>query len=328
MNAGAAQENGLKTLLDKRCIMVAGKGGVGRSTVSAALAMAGERHGKRVLLTEVAEEGDDYSPLAKYFRRSRLPSTPEEVWPGIRGVALLPRTGQEMFLRSVLSGPISRAALSSETIRRLLNAGPSFREMGVFFQLLSYLRAKREDGSPEYEIVIIDMPATGHTLSLTGLPELLLKLISRGPIAEHLRDGMAFLNDPARAAAWIVTLPETLPVTECLELLDGLTRTKVPVGGIILNKVPTDTFSVGERDALRPVVEKHRVYGGEGFHKADVSRRAAGRLRSATQARLLALPLVELPEYDLIAFLARALEDGGILEAFLDGRSRPERATS
>ena len=56
------------------------------------------------------------------------------------------------------------------------------------------------------------MPATGHTLSLTGLPELLLRLVPRGPIAAALREGQSYLNDPKLGAAWVVAIPETLPV--------------------------------------------------------------------------------------------------------------------
>jgi hypothetical protein len=80
--------------------------------------------------------------------------------------------------------------------------------------------------------------------------------------------------------------------------------------------------------ALRPVLEKNRIYGAEGFHKTDLSRRAVQRLRDASKTRLLALPHVDLPEYDLIDFLARALDNGGTLETLLHGRPDLARATS
>ncbi len=179
-----------------------GKGGVGRSSVTGALAKYAQRNGKRVLVAEIGDAGDDYSPLAGHFGFRRLPDAPAEIGPGIKGVTLQARIGQELFFASVLhTKTLVHAAMASETVRRLLNAGPSFREMGVYFQLLTLLRAHRGDGTPEHEIIILDMPATGHTLSLTGLPEQLLKLIPRGPIAEALREGQGYMNDPAKSAA-------------------------------------------------------------------------------------------------------------------------------
>lgn len=282
----------LEGMLHKRCVLVTGKGGAGKSTVTAALASFAARRGRRVLVAEVGDEADGHSPLARHFGRDRLPASPEPLAPGVHGVTLLPRTGQELFLASVLhTATLAHAAMSSEALRRMLNAGPSFREMGVYYHLLRLLRAKRADGAPEHELVLIDMPATGHTLSLTGLPDLLLRLVPRGPIAEALREGQGYLNDPQKGEAWVVTLPETLPVSECLELLAGLERTGMPAAGVVVNRLRADPFTPDERAALVPVVERHEVWGAEAFHRHAVAVRELARLRAATR-----LPVVELPE--------------------------------
>lgn len=282
----------LQDLLSKRVVLVTGKGGVGRSTLTASLAGLAARRGVRVLVCDIGDDPTDYSPLARHFGRDRLPSSDEALAPGVRGAMLLARTGQELFLKSVLrSGTLARAALGSEALRRLLSAGPSFKEMGVFFQLLTYLRAQRPDGAPEHQLVLIDMPATGHTLSLTGLPELLLRLVPRGPIAEALKEGQGYLNDPRRAAAWVVAIPETLPVSECLELLEGLQRTGMPAGGVLMNRVPADPFSPAERAALEAEVDRVNPLGAEGFRRPVLARREIARLRKHAR-----LPLLELPE--------------------------------
>ena len=285
-----------------------GKGGVGRSSMTAALATLAQRKGVRVLICDIGDDPNDYSPLARHFGRDRMPAHVETIAPGIRGVVLLARSGQELFLKSVLhSGTLARAALSSDALRRLLSAGPSFKEMGVFFQLLTLLRAKRSDGSPENELVLIDMPATGHTLSLTGLPELLLRLVPRGPIAAALREGQSYLNDPKKGAAWVVTLPETLPVSECLELLEGLHKTGMPIGGVMVNRVPVDPFTAVEREALQTPLDRINPLGAEGFRRPVQAQREIARLRAGMK-----LALVELPELahgtDLIAGLANGLE--------------------
>jgi anion-transporting ArsA/GET3 family ATPase len=287
-------------------VLITGKGGVGRSSVTTALAHLAQRRGVRALICEIGDDPEDYSPLARHFGRDRLPISPEELSPGIRGVVLLARTGQELFLRKVLhSATLSRAALGSDVLRRLLSAGPSFREMGVFFQLLSYLEEKAPDEQPEYPLILVDMPATGHTLSLTSLPDLLLRLIPRGPIADALRAGQGYLNDPEQAAAWVVTLPETLPVSEGLELVEGLERTKMPVGGVILNRLPADPYTRGERAALAPLLAGNDVLGTESFRKPLLAARETARLRASTNARIYPLP--EVPHRGLIAALTEEL---------------------
>ncbi len=299
----------LDTLFKKRIVLITGKGGVGRSLVTAALAEAAERRGVRALVCEIGDDPQDYSPLARYFGRDRLPLACAEIKEGsrIRGVLLLARTGQELFLRTALhSSTLARAALSSDALRKLLSAGPSFREMGVFFQLLNYLKATRKDGEPEYPLILVDMPATGHTLSLTGLPDLLLRLMPRGPIATALREGQSYLNDPERAAAWVVTLPETLPVSEALELLDGLKRTSMPIGGVVVNRIPVDPFTAEERAALKPVFASRDVLGGESFRRPDLAARETARLRAGTRLDIYTLP--ELPHAGLLEAISGEID--------------------
>jgi len=299
----------LDALLKKRVVLITGKGGVGRSSVTAAAATVAQRRGVRVLVCEIGDDPADYSPLARHFGRERLPLAPQIITPGIQGALLLARSGQELFLKSVLrSGTLARAALSSDALRRLLSAGPSFKEMGVFFQLLTYLRARRDDGQLAYQLILIDMPATGHTLSLTGLPELLLRLVPRGPIAAALREGQSYLNDPALASAYVVAIAETLPVSECLELLDGLKKTAMPTGGVLMNRVPVDPFSASERAALEEVIARVNPLGGEGFLKPVLARREIARLRANTELPITLIP--ELPHAGLMGSIADALIKG------------------
>ncbi len=296
----------LESLLSKRVVLITGKGGVGRSSITAALAHLGRERGLRVLVTEVGDEPEDYSPLARYFGRDRFPRTPQPLEPGLKGVVLISRSGHEAFLGSVLrSHTLARAALSSDAIRRLLSAGPSFKEMGVFYQLLTYLRATHADGQPEHQLILVDMPATGHTLSITGLPEFLLKLVPRGPIADALREGQSYLNDPKKAAAWLVTLPETLPVSESLELIAGLQKAAMPTGGIIINRMPADPFTAAERAALEATLASHDVLGRESFGRPLLAQRETARLLANTT--LPAYPLPELSHEDLVVELSKAL---------------------
>lgn len=310
----------MKTLLDKRIALITGKGGVGRSSVTAALAHVAARAGKRVLVAELSDGSTDYSALARLFGLDQLPRTAAQIAPGIVGTQLLSEAGIELFLTSVLKvSSLVKLALGFEPLRRLSMATPSLRELGIFFHLLVSLRARRPDGTPEHELVLVDMPATGHTLALTGLPEVLLRLISRGPIADALREGQGYLYDPARAGAYVVTLPETLPISEALELIEGLERTSIPCGGLIINRLPGDAFTSDERHALAPLLARQPIFGAASFHRLADARLAVARLRAATH-----LPLIQCPELEAVGpALVAGLADTLATRRFERGATEP-----
>ena len=138
--------------------------------------------------------------------------------------------------------------------------------MGVFYHMFWLLEELHEDGKPLYELVIIDMPASGHTLGLTGLRDRLKQLMPTGPIARVLDDGAPYFHDATKTGAYIVTLPETLPVTECLELAEGLRESRTPIGGVFVNRLLDDPFTPDERDALEAHADKS-LYGMDRFHQ-------------------------------------------------------------
>ena len=74
--------------------------------------------------------------------------------------------------------------------RRFLAAAPTFPEMGVLYRLLDLVRAKRRDGTDEHEMIIVDLPATGHALALAQIPASLLRVIPSGPIAAAVREAV------------------------------------------------------------------------------------------------------------------------------------------
>ena len=278
-------------LLDRRVIFVVGKGGVGRTTMTAAMARAAAAKGKRVLVTEIAEPDGDYSPLARLYGRENLPVDRERLEDGVEGCLLWSRKGHSLFLERVLPSMLVKAGMRSGSLNRFLDAAPSFNEMGVFYRLLDLMSAER-DGVPTHDLLLIDMPATGHSLALTGLPERLLILMPTGPIADMMRKGQEFLYDPARTAACVVTLPEILPVTECLELIDGLRADRIPIGTVLVNKVIADRFTDDERAALEPILEGRAVFGANRFRTMAQIERSILRLRHGA-----AVPLMQVPEF-------------------------------
>lgn len=292
VGAGPSPEQ-RRDLLTRRIILITGKGGVGRTTMTAAIARAAVRMGRRVLIAEIGQPDGDYSPLARLYGRETLPDEIEELEPGVHGQLLWARQGHQLFVERILPvQALARAAMRSKALSRLLDAAPSFNEMGIFYQLLDLLKKKRPDGSPVHETILVDMPATGHTLALTGLPEVLLRLMPTGPIAELLREGQSYLNDPRKATCCVVTLPETLPVSESLELIEGLRETKMDVGAVLVNKYITDYFTPQERAWLSERLEEQNVFGRTRFLAMAQIERSMQRLHTHSQA-----PVWPVPEF-------------------------------
>lgn len=287
----------------RRVLLVVGKGGVGRTAITAALAVAAAKAHKRVLVAEIGEPGAAYSPLAKAFGREKLPVAPETLAPGVKGCIVWSRVGHERFLRSVLPVPgLVKAAMGSKPLLRLLSAAPSFEEMGVFYHLLTLLL------DPDHDLVILDMPATGHALALASLPEILLRLMPTGPIAAALRAGQDILYDPTKTAAVVVTLPEVLPVNEALELVEGLRRTAVPVGEVLVNKVVQEDFDGEERQWVEEVLAARPLFGGARFRSLVEGQRAVGRLTSEAGVPVHVVPEVPYEGPALLQAMAQALE--------------------
>lgn len=295
---GVASANGVRgpvhDIFDKRVALITGKGGVGRTTVAAAVARAAARRGLRVLLVEIGESDGDWTPLARLYGRETLPTEPAPLEPGVLGCVLSARAGHEGFFRRVLPLPaLANAALKSGALRRLLDTAPSFREMGVLYRFFELLEQRLPSGAPRHELAVVDMPASGHTLGLTGLRERMLTLLPKGPIADVLHEGRRYFVDPEVTGAWIVTLPEILPITECLELADGLAEHGTPIGGVLVNRVLADPFTPAERAALAPWADQP-WYGMESYRQAPRTARALELLRQRTDLPIEAIR--EIPE--------------------------------
>lgn len=272
----------MKSLLPLRAVLVTGKGGVGKTTVAASLARWFAASGKRVLCAELSAEDAATSPLADALGLERLKDEPVDVAENLRAAALAPALGHQRFLRDVLPMKIlADAAMRSGAIRKFLAAAPTFPEMGVLYRLLDLVRAKRKDGTHLHETIIVDLPATGHALALAQIPQSLLRVIPTGPIAEAVREGLGLLMDPKQTGAVVVTLPETLPVTEALELVQGIQKHGIPLAQLVVNRVPFDPFTRGERDALKRLLAgRPPTLGERTLERIDRAEVALARIRA------------------------------------------------
>lgn len=281
----------MKRLLPLRAVLVTGKGGVGKTTVTASLARFAASRGKRVLCAEMAGDPAASSALADALGVDHLDVEPVTVSENIKAVLLAPHLGHTKFLRDVLPMKLlADAAMRSAAIRRFLAAAPTFPEMGVLYRLLDLVRMKRKDGSDEHELIIVDLPATGHALALAQIPASLLRIIPSGPIAAAVREGLDLLTDKQRTGAIVVTLPETLPVSEALELVKGITQHDIPLAQVMVNRVPFDPFSEEEREAVRAMLSgRGPTLGERTMERIDRARVSLARLQREVTVPIIAL---------------------------------------
>jgi arsenite-transporting ATPase len=268
----------LLELTHRRCIIVTGKGGVGKTTVTAALGRAFAQRNKRVLLAEIVQDPETPSQIFEALGGTKPTEEPQLADENLWVTLLTPAMGHLRFLQNALPLKVlADAALKSSGLRKFLSAAPGFSDMGVMYRMLDLLKSVQADNSPTFDLCIVDSPATGHALALAQIPEFLTRVLPGGPVFRAAQEGLATLTNPHTTACVIVTLPEALPVTEALELERGLQKYRLPVASIVVNRVPLDPFSDEERAALGTL--PNHIFGAREMQRITRARGAIELLR-------------------------------------------------
>ena len=209
----------LTRLLELELIVVTGKGGVGKSSISAVLGRLLSDAGRQTLLVEVDPRENLHHLL------DVPPSGGEmvEVAPRLRVQHLLPRTILDNLVREKLKvGPLVKRVLASPIHQHFTEAAPGLKEAAVFGRCLRLLEGHGPRGTPTPDVIVLDAPATGHGASWLGAAQLVSDVISSGPIG-HMASLVAdFLADPGRSGVVVVTTGEEMPVQETLEFLETM----------------------------------------------------------------------------------------------------------
>jgi len=277
-------------LTTQRLVVVTGKGGVGKTTVSAALARAVAAAGRRVLAVEIGR-----GRLATLLGVQRLGAEPVRIAARLQAAAVEPEEILGDFLESVLRFRLlARRLLGSTSFQVLAAAAPGLPELLVLHRLLGWLDARRL-GRTVHELIVVDAPASGHSLPLLAAPRALGALAGLGPVADLLRRAEATLADPKTCLVCTVTTAESLAVKETIELVRELVEgLRLPVGPPIANAVPPRRFTAEEAS----VVERLSATSGHPHLAAarfQIERRAQADAQLAALKRGVHATPVRLP---------------------------------
>ncbi len=225
-------------MLERKLIVVTGKGGVGKTTVSAALGLLGARRGLRTIVVEVTggEAGGEAAGMGRLSALLDHPEPPShgvetQLGEGLWGLAIDRDRVLAEWLRAIGGRVPARVLTSSSSFQYLIAAAPGTREMITMVKLWELAEGRRPAdrrarstyaGERNYDLVVFDAPATGHALAMLRSPQTFGTIARVGPIARQAGQVRSLLEDPARSAYLAVTQATEMGVTETLELRESL----------------------------------------------------------------------------------------------------------
>jgi len=281
---------------NKRFLFVTGKGGTGKTTVTAAIALQLAANGQRVLcaMCQARER------LSSLLDGPPIGDQVIEVRPGISAVNMNPDSALEEYGRMVLKlRTFYRAVFENNLVRAFFRATPGLNEWAMLGKAWYHTTEKRPDGAWKYDTVIVDAPATGHGLDMLREPKVIVDVAPPGLLRREATRAWKLFSDPSHAGIVVVTLPEEMPVTETFDLLEAIEgELKLPVTQIVVNGVLPSLLSPQERAVLLAAPEIRRTTAGDeglaaGVRRArreTIQKENIERLRERARTPMSALP--------------------------------------
>jgi anion-transporting ArsA/GET3 family ATPase len=241
-SGGSASGADLADLLDRKLLFVTGKGGVGKTTIAASLALLGAQRGKRTLLGEVDAKGN----LADFFETGPTAFKERELSPGLWAMSMDTEESLKEYLRLQLKIPfVARMGPLARTFDFVANAAPGVKEILTIGKFLWEVRERH------YDLVVVDAVASGHIVGQLAAPQAIQELVQVGLVRDQTDWLIELLGDHSVTGAVIVAAPEEMPVNETVELAKRMgEETVVDVAAVVVNRVLPELFGRGEEEVF------------------------------------------------------------------------------
>jgi len=290
-------------LLARRLLFFTGKGGVGKSTVTAATALLAAEQGQRVLVVEA----DDKGAIPGNFEQPSVGFEPREVYPGVCAMAMRTEDSLKEYLKLNLRVPVlGRLGPLARVLDFVATAAPGVKEILTVGKVCWEVRESIE-GRADWDLVVVDAAATGHIIGQLDAPRAIQELVSVGMVREQTDWMVELLSHPSVTSLNVVATPEEMPVNETIELV-GRARAElsVPLGSVIVNRVLPELFTHADEstfEALRgdeaSAVLTSRVGSGAtavlDAARLAVSLRRTRAVHLAELRQAVELPMLYLP---------------------------------
>jgi anion-transporting ArsA/GET3 family ATPase len=314
----------LDQLLGKRVLILTGKGGVGKSTNSAAIALIAANRGQRVLVIEVDAKGN----VPDFFDTRRVGFAYRRLHKGVWGLSMQPKDSMQEYLSLMLRVPGFSLRPLQGFMEYTSNAIPGLKEILVTGKIY-YEEKATDDGRPRWDLIVVDGAPTGHVVSQLGAARHLAELVRTGPIHDQAVRVADMLSDAERTALVLVTIAEEMPVNETIDLARRFTDdTDIVPAALVINQLQPEVVAPEEMDEFKKMVTRDGrksvlAKDPEGEPLLDAAemmlrtRSQAERLRTVLR-RTLKLPTLTVPfvfqrnhGFAFTRTLARALEEQG-----------------
>ncbi len=274
----------------KRFLIVTGKGGVGKTTVCAAHALALAQQGKRVLIAMCNAKERLSAMLGSDLIGTEVIQAAPNVW----AVNMTPDVALEEYgMLALKSKTVYSLLFDNRYVRVFFRAVPGIHEWSMLGKAWWHATEKLPDGRDRFDVVILDAPATGHGLDMLRVPKVIVEVVPPGLLRRDADAAWAMFRDPEQTGVVLVTLPEEMPTTETVELAAALTgELGMTIDKVVVNCVLPPLFSREERATLEGLAEVEPVDAGASALVAARLRAVREHVQAASLARLaLQLPV-------------------------------------